>query len=60
MFVRDFDSVDVQEGATVGGNLYVRRFEVSYMDVTPIMIGKGADIGTGSVVYGGSSVGDHW
>ncbi|CAB1103955.1 unnamed protein product [Ectocarpus sp. CCAP 1310/34] len=60
VFIRDFDSVDVQEGAQVGGTLYVRRFEASYMDVAPIMIGKGADIGTGSVVYGGASVGDHW
>ncbi|CAN0057304.1 unnamed protein product [Ectocarpus sp. 6 AP-2014] len=59
VFIRDFDSVDVREGAKVGGNLYVRRFEASYMDVAPIMIGKGADIGTGSVVYGGASVGDH-
>ncbi|CAN0234873.1 unnamed protein product, partial [Ectocarpus sp. 8 AP-2014] len=59
VFVRDFDSVDVQAGANVGGNLYVRRFEASYMDVKPIMIGKGADIRTGSVVYGGASVGDH-
>ncbi|CAM9321295.1 unnamed protein product, partial [Ectocarpus sp. 13 AM-2016] len=59
VFIRDFDSVDVREGAKVGGNLYVRRFEASHMDVAPIMIGKGADIGTGSVVYGGASVGDH-
>ncbi|CAM9690750.1 unnamed protein product, partial [Ectocarpus sp. 13 AM-2016] len=59
VFIRDFDSVDVQAGANVGGNLYVRRFEASYMDVKPIMIGKGADIRTGSVVYGGASVGDH-
>ncbi|CAB1096155.1 unnamed protein product [Ectocarpus sp. CCAP 1310/34] len=60
VFVRDFDSVEVQEGAKVDGNLYVRRFEASYMDVAPIIIGKGADLRTGSVVYGGTSVGDHW
>lgn len=60
VFVRDFDSVEVQEGAKVDGNLYVRRFEASYMDVAPIIIGKGADIRSGSVVYGGTSVGDHW
>ncbi|CAB1102299.1 unnamed protein product [Ectocarpus sp. CCAP 1310/34] len=60
VFIRDFDSVDVQAGANVGGNLYVRRFEASCMDVKPIMIGEGADIRTGSVVYGGASVGDHW
>ncbi|CAM9741072.1 unnamed protein product, partial [Ectocarpus fasciculatus] len=59
VFVRDFDSVEVQEGANVDGNLYVRRFEACHMDVAPIMIGKGADIRTGSVVYGGTSVGDH-
>ncbi|CAM9561152.1 unnamed protein product [Ectocarpus sp. 13 AM-2016] len=59
VFVRDFDSVEVQEGAKVDGNLYVRRFEASYMDVAPIIIGKGANIRTGSVVYGGTSVGDH-
>ncbi|CAM9346479.1 unnamed protein product [Ectocarpus sp. 12 AP-2014] len=59
VFIRDFDSVDVQEGTRVGGNLHVRRFDASYMDVTPIMIGKGADIRTGSVVYGGASVGEY-
>eukprot|EP00903_Cladosiphon_okamuranus_P019463 g17897.t1 len=59
VFLRDFDSLEIHAGATIGGQLYVRRFEASHMAVLPIVVGKGADISTGSVVYGGTKVGQN-
>lgn len=55
--MRDFDIVDVREGATIEGRLYTRRFEVSSMVVLPIVIGQGAGIGSKAVVYGGTKIG---
>ncbi|CAM9909897.1 unnamed protein product, partial [Scytosiphon promiscuus] len=57
-FIRDFDCVDIRGGATVEGQLYARRFESSHMAVWPIRIGRRAVVGTGSVIYGGSRVGE--
>ena len=37
VFVRDVDSLEVEEGTKVDGNLYVRRFEAFNMDVVPIL-----------------------
>lgn len=60
VFLRDFDSLEIRAGATVGGQLYVRRFEASHMVVSPIVVGKGAKVRAGSVVYGGTFVGQNW
>lgn len=60
VFLRDFDSLEIRAGASVAGQLYVRRFEASHMAVLPIVVGKGADVRTGSVVYGGTNIGQNW
>lgn len=59
-FLREFDSIEIREGAVVEGELYARRFEASHMNVMPIVIGAGATVESGAVVYGGTSVGDRW
>lgn len=59
-FLRDFDVIDIGEKAVVSGHLYVRRFEASYMVVMPIIVGQEAQIRAGSVVYGGSKIGQNW
>lgn len=60
VFLRDLDSLDIGPGAIVDGQLYARQFESSYMVVAPIIVGTGASIGRGSVVYGGTNVGPNW
>lgn len=60
VFLRDFDSIKIGEGAKVEGQLYARRFEASYMVAWPITIERGATIRGGSVVYGGARVGERW
>lgn len=60
LFLRDFDSLDIGPGAIVDGQLYARQFEASHMVVAPIVIGGGASIRDGSVVYGGTNVGPNW
>ncbi|CAB1113754.1 unnamed protein product [Ectocarpus sp. CCAP 1310/34] len=58
-FLREFDSIHIREGAEVAGELYARRFEASYMLVMPIVIGEGATVASGAVVYGGTNVGEY-
>lgn len=60
VFLRDFDALDIGPGAIVDGKLYARRFEASHMVVAPIIVGAGASIRSGSVVYGGTNVGPNW
>lgn len=52
--------VDIRDSAVIEGQLYVRRFEASHMVVLPIVVGQRAQIRAGSVVYGGSKVGQNW
>lgn len=59
-FLRDFDVLDIREEAVVSGQLYVRRFEASHLVVMPIIVGQEAHIRAGSVMYGGSKVGQNW
>ena len=59
-FIRDFDMVDIRDSAVIEGQLYVRRFEASHMVVLPIVVGQRAQIRAGSVVYGGSKLGQNW
>ena len=58
--LREFDSIEIGEGAKVEGQLYARRFEASNMNVMRIVIGRGAVVGAGAVVYGGTDVGENW
>lgn len=59
-FLREFDSIEIREGATVEGQLYARRFEASHMNVMPILVGTDATVASGAVVYGGTSIGERW
>lgn len=58
--LRDFDSLDIRDRATVEGELYARRFESSYMSIMPIVVGKKATVRAGAVIYGGTNIGDKW
>jgi len=60
VFLREFDSITIGEGAKVEGQLYARRFETSCMVTWPITIDQGAVIHGGAVVYGGAKVGKRW
>lgn len=59
-FLREIYSVNICAGATVDGQLYVRQFSASHMTISPITVGRRANAKSGSVVYGGTTVGEHW
>lgn len=56
VFLRDFDLIHIGHDASVGGELYARRFEASSIVHLPISIGSGSDVGANAVVYGGARV----